>query len=269
MAQNIVVFLGSNTLFRSVWNSQFIEKIEIDASEQISIEGRANFYESIGALRDIVQSHLLQLAALTLMEPCSNIFDYEEMPAHRLSALKKLSADASQPFVRGQYEGYRREVGNPSSATETFTALTLKSEDPRWKDVPIRLATGKSLKEKLTEIRVYFKKMEETEENLLILRIQPREAIVIQIWVKQPGYERRLQKIPHEFTYNTHFDHLPEAYEQVLVDAMSSNHSLFAGSEEVLESWRILKPVQQKWLESTNDIKTYSPGSTIEEILKT
>jgi glucose-6-phosphate 1-dehydrogenase len=111
--------------------------------------------------------------------------------------------------------------------------------------------------------------MEETEENLLILRIQPREAIVIQIWVKQPGYERRLQKIPHEFTYNTHFDHLPEAYEQVLVDAMSSNHSLFAGSEEVLESWRILKPVQQKWLESTNDIKTYSPGSTIEEILKT
>jgi glucose-6-phosphate 1-dehydrogenase len=268
MAQNIVVFLGSNTLFRSVWNSQFIEKIEIDASEKISIEGRANFYESTGALRDIVQSHLLQLAALTLMEPCSNIFDYEEMPVHRLSALKKLSADDSQPFIRGQYESYRREVDNPSTRTETFTAITLKSEDPRWKDVPIRLVTGKNLKEKLTEIRVYFKKMEETEENLLILRIQPREAIVIQIWVKQPGYERRLQKIPHEFTYNTHFDHLPEAYEQVLVDAMSSNHSLFAGSEEVLESWRILKPVQQKWLESTKDIKTYSPGSAIEEILK-
>jgi glucose-6-phosphate 1-dehydrogenase len=190
------------------------------------------------------------------------------MPVHRLSALKKLSADDSQPFIRGQYESYRREVDNPSTRTETFTAITLKSEDPRWKDVPIRLVTGKNLKEKLTEIRVYFKKMEETEENLLILRIQPREAIVIQIWVKQPGYERRLQKIPHEFTYNTHFDHLPEAYEQVLVDAMSSNHSLFAGSEEVLESWRILKPVQQKWLESTKDIKTYSPGSAIEEILK-
>jgi glucose-6-phosphate 1-dehydrogenase len=232
MAQNIVVFLGSNTLFRSVWNSQFIEKIEIDSSEQISIEGRINFYESTGALRDLVQSHLLQLAALTLMEPCSSVFDYEELPSRRLNALKNLNADASQPFVRGQYDGYRQEVENAESVTETFAALTLRSDDPRWKGVPIRLATGKNLNEKLTEIRVYFKKSEETEENLLILRIQPREAIVIQIWVKQPGYDRRLQKIPHEFTYGTHFG-------------------------------------QQSWQENNDDLKMYKPGSTIEDILKT
>jgi glucose-6-phosphate 1-dehydrogenase len=268
MAQNIVVFLGSNTLFRSVWNNKFIDKIEIDASEQIGIEGRANFYDSTGALRDLVQSHLLQLAALTLMEPCSNIFDFEEIPLRRLNALKRLKPDESQPIIRGQYSGYRDEAKNKDSSTETFAALTLKSEDSRWQGVPIRLATGKNLKEKLTEIRVYFKKVdEETEENLLILRIQPQEAIVIQVWVKQPGYERRLLKIPHELTYNKHFDHLPDAYEQVLVDAMHSNHSLFAGSEEVLESWRILKPVQQKWQANKEDLVLYKPGSTIEEIL--
>jgi glucose-6-phosphate 1-dehydrogenase len=268
MAQNIAVFLGSNTLFRSVWNNQFIEKIEIDAAEQISIEGRANFYDSTGALRDIVQSHLMQLAALTLMDPCNNIFDFEEMPLRRLNALKKLRADANQPFVRGQYESYRQEVEKNDSNTETFASLTLLSDNPRWQGVPIRLATGKNLKEKLTEIRVYFKKIDESEENLLILRIQPSEAIVIQVWVKEPGYERRLLKIPHELTYNKHFDHLPDAYEQVLVDAMQSNHSLFAGSEEVLESWRILKPVQQKWQGNPEDIIIYKPGSTIEEVIK-
>jgi glucose-6-phosphate 1-dehydrogenase len=94
-------------LFRSVWNSQFIERIEIDSSEQISIEGRANFYDSTGALRDLVQSHLLQLAALTLMDPCSNVFDFEELPARRLAALAKLTADMESPVVRGQYENYR------------------------------------------------------------------------------------------------------------------------------------------------------------------
>jgi glucose-6-phosphate 1-dehydrogenase len=133
--------------------------------------------------------------------------------------------------------------------------------------VPIRLATGKNLNEKLTEIRVYFKKTDEAEENLLVLRIQPNEAIIIQIWVKQPGYERKLQKIPHEFTYNKHFDRLPDAYEQVLVDAMSSNHSLFAGSDEVLESWRILQPVQLSWENGKLPLKVYKTGSTIQEVI--
>jgi glucose-6-phosphate 1-dehydrogenase len=267
MAQNIVVFLGSNTLFRGVWNNQFIEKIEIDASEKISIEGRANFYDSTGALRDLVQSHLLQLAALTLMEPCSNIFDFEEIPLRRLKALQALKLK-TESTVRAQYEGYENEVNNPGSATETFVSLIVGSTSSRWEGVPIRLTTGKNLKEKLTQICVHFKKTEATEENLLILRIQPNEAIVIQLWVKQPGYERKLQKIPHEFTYDKHFDNLPDAYEQVLVDAMQSNHSLFASSDEVLESWRILQPVQSKWEMGSDDLIKYQPGSTINEILE-
>lgn len=266
MAQNIVVFLGSNTLFRNVWSNQFIEKIEIDGAEKIGIEGR-EFYDATGALRDLVQSHLLQLAALTLMEPCSGVFEFTELPIRRLAALKSLKLSKGQPAVRGQYKGYKDEVNNSDSETETFAALWVESADPRWRGIPIRLATGKRLDEKLTEIRVYFKKTDDSEENLLMLRVQPQEAIELQLWVKQPGYERRLQKLPLEFTYKRHFGRLPEAYEQVLVDAMQSNHSLFASSQEVLESWRILKPVQQKWQKTSRGIKTYKPGSTIEEVL--
>jgi glucose-6-phosphate 1-dehydrogenase len=267
MAQNIVVFLGSNSLFRDVWNNQFIEKIEIEAAEKISIEGRANFYDSTGALRDLVQSHLLQLAALTLMEPCSNIFDFEELPARRLAALKQLKIRMGKSLIRGQYEGYQDEVKNPGSKTETFVSLMAESEDERWKSIPVRLTTGKNLKEKLTEIRVYFKKIDRSEENLLILRIQPREGIEIQLWIKQPGYERKLQKLPLEFTFDKHFKRLPEAYEQVLVDAMQSNHSLFASSDEVLESWRILKPVQEKWSMNDDDLIIYQSRSASQEIL--
>jgi glucose-6-phosphate 1-dehydrogenase len=267
MAQNIVVFLGSNTLFRSVWNSQFIEKIEIVAAEKIGIEGRTNFYDSTGALRDLVQSHLLQLAALTLMEPCSNIFDFEELPIRRLAALTQLKAKMDHPIIRGQYDGYQDEVGNPGSCTETFVSFDIESNNDRWKGVPIKLATGKNLNEKLTEIRIYFKKSAEAEENLLILRIQPKEAIEFQLWVKQPGYERKLQKLPLDFTYEKHFERLPDAYEQVLVDAMQSNHSLFAGSDEVLESWRILEPIQTAWSMTGDDPLIYLPGSTTQEIL--
>jgi glucose-6-phosphate 1-dehydrogenase len=266
MAQNIVVFLGSNTLFRHVWNNTFIEKIEIEAAEKISIEGRANFYDSNGALRDIVQSHLVQLAALTLMEPCTDVFEFSELPARRLAALRSLRL-IDDEVVRGQYEGYKNEVNNPNSVTETFVSLNIESTDTRWQGVPIKLTTGKNLKEKLTEIRIYFKKVDEAEENLLTLRIQPDEAIVIQLWVKQPGYERRLQKIPHEFTYSKHFDHLPDAYEQVLVDAIQSNHSLFASSDEVLASWEILEAVQEKWAKGSSDLVIYKPGMTSEEVL--
>ncbi len=267
MVQNIVVFLGSNALFRDVWNNQFIEKIDIVATESIGIEGRAKFYESTGALRDIIQSHLLQLAALTLMEPCSGVFEFEELPQRRLAALQALAVKTGDNPIRAQYEGYRQEVSNPSSATETFARLTLVSSDPRWSSVPIHLATGKNLDQKLTEIKVYFKKKDASEANLLKLRVQPNEGIELELWIKEPGLERRLQKKSLSFTYEQHYDRLPDAYERVLVDAMRGSHSLFASSEEVIESWRILEPVQQKWRQDSGDLFTYKPGSTSEEVL--
>ena len=267
MAQNIVVFLGSNSLFRGIWNNHFVEKIEIEALEQIGVEGRANFYESTGALRDLVQSHLLQLAALTLMEPCSSMFEFEELPARRLAALKGLRADLNS-VRRGQYQGYKNDVNNQDSQVETFVQLGLKSDNPRWEGVPVILTTGKRLNEKRTQIRIHFKKTNNAKENLLVLGIQPKEGIELKLWVKQPGYERQLQKLPLEFKYDKHFERLPEAYEQVLVDVMQSNQSLFASGDEVLASWEILQPVLDQWATGSSDLIFYKPGNSIYELLE-
>ncbi|MBX4188815.1 glucose-6-phosphate dehydrogenase (NADP(+)) [Candidatus Saccharibacteria bacterium] len=272
MAQNIAVFLGSNVLFRDVWHNQYIDYVEIVTAESIGIEGRVKLWESTGSLRDFLQSHLLQLAALTIMEPCPHDFDFSDLPKRRLVALKQLYVDKNdldKTAIRAQYDGYRDEVDNPDSKAETFVALQLHSSDPRWKNVPIYLATGKKLDRKLTQIRINFKKDREAEANMLTLRIQPNEAIELDLWVKRPGYERELQKKTLSFSYEQDFeDRLPNAYEQILVDAFRGSHSLFASSEEVLESWRIIQPVIDYWQQDDSEVKQYKSGSTIEELLK-
>lgn len=271
MAQNIAVFLGSNVLFRGVWKAEFVEKIDIVAAETIGIEGRAAFYEQTGALRDVIQSHLMQLAALVLMEPCTEVFAFSELPQRRLAAMKALQLPPADHFAqnikRGQYQTYRQEVNNPRTTVETFAALTLTSNDRRWQGVPIRLITGKSLNQKTTEICIYFKKNYASEANLLTLHIQPREGIELDLWVKEPGYERKLQKLPLSFAYENHFGRLPGAYEQVLVDAMRGSQSLFASNEEVLASWAVLQPVLERWSMNGADLSFYRPGSSIEAVL--
>jgi glucose-6-phosphate 1-dehydrogenase len=144
----------------------------------------------------------------------------------------------------------------------------LSSSDPKWRGVPIQLITGKSLNEKLTEIRVYFKKSQSSETNLLRLRVQPREAIEIELWVKKPGYSQDLQKLPLDFSYSQYFDRLPDAYEQVIVDAVRGRANLFASSQEVLTSWEIIQPLLDRWAKDSEQIKTYKPGSTSAEVLK-
>lgn len=265
MAQNIAVFLGSNALFRDVWNNKFIEKIEVIAEESIGLEGRAKFYEQTGALRDFLQSHLLQLAALTLMEPCPDVFDFSQVQSRRLAALRQLKADLSS-VVTGQYKGYKEEAESPDSNTETFVSITLASDSPVWQGVPITLVTGKKLSQKISEIRVYFKKSQSAESNLLRLRVQPKEGIEIELWFKKPGYEQDLQKLPLDFNYKQYFERLPDAYEQVIVDAVRGRANLFASSEEVIASWEILQPVLDSW--PNYGLLEYEPGSTIEDILK-
>ena len=271
VVQNIAIFLGSNVLFRDVWNRQFIDYIEIVAAEKIGIGMRGGFYEQTGALQDMIQSHLLQLAALTLMDPCPHDFDFADLPQRRLAALKKIKArraDFKDSLFRGQYSGYRQEVGNPNSQIETFIALKLVSNDPRWRWVPVYLATGKKLDQKLTQIRINFKKSREAEANRLVLRIQPREGIEIDLWIKEPGYERKLRRIAHSFDYDYHFGRLPDAYEQVIVDVLRGSHTLFASSQEVLESWRIVQPVLNHLNKSKAGLKIYRPGTPIEKILQ-
>lgn len=268
MSQNIAVFLGGNALFRDVWNNKFIERIEVLGTESVGIEGRAEFYEQTGALRDFVQSHLLQLAALTLMEPCPNLFDFSQIHSRRLAALGQFKlAQKDNAVIRGQYDSYKSEVSNPNTSVETFVALQLESSDPNWQGVPIRLITGKGLDQKLTEIRVYFKKSQSAQANLLCLRIQPQEAIELELWVKKPGYDQELQKMQLDFSYERNFDRLPDAYEQVIVDAVRSRTNLFPSSQEVLASWQILQPILDKWQSTPSDLKIYKYGSSIEQIV--
>ncbi len=258
MAQNLIIFRECNSLFRRTWNNEFIERIEILASENIGIEGRAHFYEHTGALRDVVQSHLLQLAALTLMKPTGSD-EMEKVSERRLAALKSLRL---RPGARrGQYQGYRSEAGNPESTVETYVALTLDSKSAHFAGVPISLVTGKMLNAKTTEIHIYYKKDRDMEENELILRLQPREGVFMSVWSKRPGYEGEIEKKMLDFTYADHYPTLPDAYEKVLVDVMRSDHELFVSSEEVLASWRIIAPLQKKWSASGTDLRIYEKGS--------
>lgn len=270
MAQNIIVFRATNAIFSNLWDKNCIEAIEIIASEKIGIENRAQFYEQTGALRDIVQSHLMQLLALTIME-VPNTLDWQVLPQLRTMALNQIepiNADITgQTVTRGQYQGYTKEVDNPASKTETFVGLTVFSGDPNWQGVPIRLTTGKALAEKTTEIRVHFKKKQAFASNMLTLHIQPSESVQIDLWAKRPGYDRNFEKMNLSFSYGDQVKDLPEAYEQVIIDAIRSDKSLFASSEEVLRAWEILEPVQKSWSMRDDDLKRYEAGATASSIV--
>jgi glucose-6-phosphate 1-dehydrogenase len=272
VAQNIIVFIAGNALYRNIWNSQFISQIEVIASESLDIEGRVGFYEQTGAMRDIVQSHLLHLATLVLMNPLPNIFELKDVPRRRLQALQQLRLlgqdDPANTVVRAQYDGYRKEVDNPDSTTETFVSMKFESEDERWRGVPIHLITGKALDKKFTEVRVFFKTARDLEGNLLTLRIQPREGLELDLWVKKPGYNNDLAKLPLDFTYEQHFGtDLPDAYEQIIIDAMRGRPDLFATSEEIVASWAILEPIRRRWEMQAEDLSFYKKGSNYQAIL--
>lgn len=269
-AQNIIVFRNGNSLFKKTWNKDFIERIEINVSEEIGIEGRANFYEQTGALRDLIQSHLLQLLALTLMDTPEE-GHMEEVPNLRFEALKQIKIPDENSIgnyiKRGQYKGYREEVDNMDSMTETFVSMDLVSLDPKWQGVLINLTTGKALKDKFTEIKILYKKDHNHESNELILRIQPDEGISFSVWAKRPGYEHQVSRHALNFSFKDHYTALPEAYEQVLFNAINGDHSLFSTSKEVLETWRILDPLQKLWATSSYDLIIYKKGSIISEVI--
>lgn len=270
VAQNIAVVIGRNALLRNVWNSQFIERIEIIAAEKIGIEGRRDFYEQTGALRDLLQSHLLQLAALTLMEPCDDIDNVDEIVRRRQKALLEImpiKGKLLKEVKRAQYEGYKDESGNQQSQTETYARVKLFSRNKRWKNVPITLATGKALNDKLSEIRIFFKATDINQTNRLRLRIQPEEGLELDLWVKEPGYERELQSHSLGFLFNQHFKRLPDAYERVLVDVINDEHGLFASNQEIIAGWKIFQPVLDYWAIDKAPIKKYKKGLTLEEVL--
>lgn len=267
MAQNIVAFRGGNALFSHIWNGGVIEKIEVLALEKIGIEGRAHFYEQTGALRDLVQGHLMQLLSLALMHIPED-FEWSKLPDMRLAALEQIEIADPELAIRGQYDTYRDEVVNQSSSTETFVSLQLRSSAAEWKGVPLVLTTGKGLGQKTTEIRVHLRKTHEAQSNCIRFKIQPDEGVEMEFFVKKPGYDREFERQQMKFSYPEDAS-LPDAYEQVIVDAIKSRKSLFTGSKEVLRSWEILRPVQEEWQVSGDNLRIYGLGSRFEDIIGT
>ncbi|MFZ1242799.1 MAG: glucose-6-phosphate dehydrogenase [Candidatus Saccharimonas sp.] len=264
MSQNIVAFRGGNALFSHIWNNQAIESIEVLATEKIDIEGRAQFYEQTGALRDLVQGHLMQLLALTLMEIPAE-FDWDTLASFRLKALEQLTIADPADTYRAQYKGYQDEVANEGSLVETFASVGLTSNDPRWKNTPIRLVTGKALSRKTTEVRIHLKKQRLAQSNKIIFRIQPNEGISIELYIKKPGYDRQFERRSLSFSYPED-EVLPDAYEQVIVDAIRSRKSLFTSGDEVLRSWKILSRVQESWHMDNDPLPLYRKGSSLKQI---
>jgi glucose-6-phosphate 1-dehydrogenase len=264
--QNILTFRFQNPIFEALWSQEHIASIEISAKEKIGIEGRIAFYEPLGALRDFIQSHLLQILGIVTMDQ-PEVLDSRHIHQAKQAVLQQVEpvpADKiKERVVRGQYRGYREEVKNPESLTETYAAITVFIDSPRWQKVPIRLLTGKALDERKTEICVTFHGTADAGSNQLRFRIQPDEGIELDLVTKQPGYAQQLQAAVMDFSYSSSGSKdpgHPNAYERVLVDAVRGDHTLFATSQEVLASWRVVQPVLDAWAKQSNDLLFYKPG---------
>ncbi|MBA2279401.1 glucose-6-phosphate dehydrogenase [Candidatus Saccharibacteria bacterium] len=265
--QNILSFRFSNPIFQPLWNSKHIDYIEVMANEKIGIEGRVKFYEQIGALRDLIQSHLLQVLALVAMEqPDEN--SSESLHQSKVKLMAEIQAVPPNKVVadsvRGQYDTYLQEVDNSKSNTETYAALRLQITNKRWAGVPFIVRTGKGLSEKSTKIRIVFKPTDlAPHHNILTFRLQPDEGIELSLRVKKPGYSTEIQPAEMDFSYKRTFnaEGHPDAYERVLVDAVRGDHTLFATSDEVMQSWRIVQPVLNEWSKASDGLNAYSSGS--------
>ncbi|MGF7228704.1 MAG: glucose-6-phosphate dehydrogenase [Candidatus Saccharibacteria bacterium] len=265
--QNIITFRAHNALFKSLWNAEHIRQITITATEVIGIENRVAFYEQTGALRDFIQSHLLQLLALVAMEDGPQ--DAVALHARKLALLQSIVPIApnivTQEAVRGQYAGYRDEVNDQRSITETYAALRLHINNPRWKNVPIILETGKALAQKSIEIAITFGDGDNQDnDNVLIMSIQPNEGVGLNLRAKKPGFDHTMQPVDMEFRYARAFGGTtrhPDAYERVLADALRGDRLLFTTGEEVLASWHIVQHVQAEWAKNGTDLHIYDKGS--------
>jgi glucose-6-phosphate 1-dehydrogenase len=261
-AQNLLTFRLHNPIFIPLWNCEHIRRIHIRAMETITVEGRAGFYEQTGALRDFIQSHLMQLLSITLMDVPEKMTSQAIHHAKQTFLEDLLPADPKEA-VRGQYKGYPEEVGNPDSHVETYAALRLRHRSERWKHTEIILETGKAMDQKTTDIAVEFKTPHERRHDNLVFRIQPGEGISLDLVVKEPGFDDRMQHAAMDFRYHEAFkdrEHI-DAYERVLMDAVRGDQSLFASDREVLATWRVLEPVLETWSKDGQGLHAYEPGS--------
>ncbi len=285
--QNILVFRFGNSLFEPVWNRNYIDYVEITAAETVGVEGRAGFYEETGALRDMVANHLLQLLALTAMEP-PIAFDADSVRGQKVQVLRSIRPmtpeEVSARTVRAQYgpgtsggkqvPGYRQEPNvNPNSETETYAAVEFYIDNWRWAGVPFYIRTGKRLARQLSQIRIHLKRTpqalftntpkEQLASNVITLCIQPNEGISIAFEAKQPGSQMRAISVAANFSYESVFGSRgPTAYETLLLDSMRGDATLFTRRDEVEAEWRIITPIEEAWKNSpAPKFPIYAAGS--------
>ncbi len=268
--QNLLAFRFANTMFEPIWNRTYIDHVQITMAEDIGIEGRAGYYDGIGATRDVIQNHLVQLLALTAMEePTSFGADNLSAEKRKVLAAARTPSDLDAHTVHGQYgagwagarevPGYLEEQGiPPDSRTDTFGAIRVDIENRRWAGVPFYLRTGKRLPRRVTEVALNLRKaphlpfngtdVRALGSNALVLRIQPDEGITLRFGAKVPATPMELRDVNMDFGYDSSFaESSPEAYERLLLDVLLGSEPLFPQAEEVELSWELLDPVLERW----------------------
>lgn len=283
--QNLMALRFANTIYEPIWNSAHIDHIQITAAETLGVESRGNYYDTAGAIRDMVQNHLLQLLCLVAMEPpaSDNANAVRDEKLKVLRSLRPITGETvTSETVRGQYKegaskgkavpGYLDEIDNKTSDTETFVAIKAQIDNWRWANVPFYLRTGKRLPERVSEIIIQFKPVPHNifsnvagskSANRLIIRLQPNESVQQVIMIKDPGPGgMRLRQVALDMQFDEQFDkRAPDAYERLLLDVIRGNQTLFMRRDEVEAAWEWIDPIIESWQTQSHECEEYIAGS--------